>query len=346
MRRLVPLALVALVLLLAPWPARAAEGDRSKDVAAAQKRANAAAARLAGAQTALARAEAEVADLEKKTADARSRVDALATRVRDLAVSQYVNGGVSTPLVGGDPGSMARGQAMLRAVTLGDTDDLERYRVARDDLTSGQAALRERLEEKKGVVGRLRAEQTKAMRELDQLAAAQKAYEAKKVAEAREAAARSRRTSAARSRATSPAASPANDGRVIASGSWVCPVQGPLSFSNDWHQPRSGGRLHQGNDILAPRGTPVVASVAGTVLPHRSSLGGISYYLDGDDGNVYFGTHLQTVTSASGHVTAGTVIGSVGNTGNAAGGPTHLHFEIHPGGGAAVNPYPTLSKYC
>jgi peptidoglycan LD-endopeptidase LytH len=345
MRRLVPLALVALVLLLAAGPARAAEGDRSKDVAAAQKRANAAAARLAGAQTALARAEAEVADLEKKTADARSRVDALATRVRDLAVSQYVNGGVSTPLVGGDPGSMARGQAMLRAVTLGDTDDLERYRVARDDLTSGQAALRDRLHEKKGVVSKLRAEQTKAMRELDQLAAAQKAYEAKKAAEAREAAARSRQTSAARSRAT-PAASPANEGRVIASGSWVCPVQGPLSFSNDWHQPRSGGRLHQGNDILAPRGTPVVASVGGNVLPHRSSLGGLSYYLHGDDGNVYFGTHLQTVMGTSGHVAAGTVIGSVGNTGNAAGGPTHLHFEIHPGGGGAVNPYPTLSKYC
>lgn len=343
MRRLVPLVLVALVLLLAPsllaaWPARAAEGDRSKDVAAAQKRANAAAARLAGAKSALARAEAEVVELEKKTNDARSRVDALATRVRDLAVSQYVNGGVSSPIVG-DPGSMARGQAMLRVVTLGDTDDLDRYRVARDDLTSGQAALRHRLEEKKGVVSKLRADQAKAVRELEQLAAAQKAYEAKKAAAARASADRSRRASRT-------AAAPSGDGRVIASGSWVCPVQGPHSFSNDWHQPRSGGRLHQGNDILAPRGTPVVASVGGVVLPHRSSLGGISYYLSGDDGNVYFGTHLQTVTGTSGHVAAGTVIGSVGNTGNASGGPAHLHFEIHPGGGGAVNPYPTLVKYC
>jgi murein DD-endopeptidase MepM/ murein hydrolase activator NlpD len=337
MRRLVPLVLVALVFLLAPWPARAAEGDRSKDVAAAQKRANAAAARLAGAKSALARAEAEVVELEKKTNDARSRVDALAGRVRVLAVSQYVNGGVSSPIVG-DPSQMARGQAMLRVVTLGDTDDLDRYRVARDDLTSGQAALRDRLEEKKGVVSKLRGEQAKAVRELEQLAAAQKAYEAKKAAAAR--------ASADRSRRASRTAAPSGEGRVIASGSWVCPVQGPHSFSNDWHQPRSGGRLHQGNDILAPRGTPVVASVGGVVLPHRSSLGGISYYLSGDDGNVYFGTHLQTVTGTSGHVAAGTVIGSVGNTGNASGGPPHLHFEIHPGGGGAVNPYPTLVKYC
>src|SRR5687768_11106294 len=341
MRRPVSLALVALVLLSVPWPARAAEGDRSKDVAAAQKRANAAAARLAGAQTALARAEAEVADLERRTNDARSRVDALAGRVRDLVVAQYVNGGTSAPLVGGDPGSMARGQAMLRAVTLGDTDDLERYRVARDDLASGQAALRDQLDAKKAVVGKLRGEQKKAVQELERLAAAQRAYEAKKAAEARAAAARARA-----SRQTAAAGTTTRTGSVIATGSWVCPVQGPHSFSNDWHQPRSGGRLHQGNDILAPRGTPVVASVSGTVLPHRSSLGGLSYYLSGDDGNVYFGTHLQTVTGTSAHVAAGTQIGTVGNTGNASGGPTHLHFEIHPGGGAAVNPYPTLTKYC
>ncbi|HEX2038827.1 MAG TPA: peptidoglycan DD-metalloendopeptidase family protein [Acidimicrobiales bacterium] len=345
MRRPVPLALVALVLLSVPWSARAAEGDRSNDVVAAQKRANAAAARLAGAQTALARAEAEVAELERRTSDARARVDVLAGRLRDLAVARYVKSGVASPAVADDPGSLARGEAMLRAVTLGDTDDLDAYRVARDDLSAGQAALRKQLDAKKAVVSRLKAEQGKAMRELDELAAAQRAYEAKKAAEAREAAARSRQAAAARSRTTS-AASPAGEGRVIATWSWICPVQGPHSFSNDWHQPRSGGRLHQGNDILAPRGTPVVASVSGTVLPHRSSLGGLSYYLSGDDGNVYFGTHLQTVTGTSGHVAAGTVIGSVGNTGNASGGPTHLHFEIHPGGGAPVNPYPTLVKYC
>jgi murein DD-endopeptidase MepM/ murein hydrolase activator NlpD len=345
MRRLVSLALVALVLLVLPSPARAAGGDRAKDVAAAQKRANAAAARLAAARSALARAEAEVADLEARTNTARSQVDALAGRVRDLAVSQYVNGGVQAPVVGGTPGTMARGQAMLRIVTLGDTDDLERYRVARDDLASGQEALRKRLDEKKAMVGRLKAEQSRAVRELDELAAAQRAYEAKKAAEARAASAAARAQRASR-RSSSAAAASVRTGAVIATGSWICPVQGPRSFTNDWHQPRSGGRLHKGTDILAPRGTPVVASVSGTVLPHRSSLGGISYYLSGDDGNVYFGTHLQTVTSTSGRVAAGTVIGSVGNTGNASGGPPHLHFEIHPGGGAPVNPYFTLAKYC
>jgi murein DD-endopeptidase MepM/ murein hydrolase activator NlpD len=126
----------------------------------------------------------------------------------------------------------------------------------------------------------------------------------------------------------------------------MCPVQGPRAFSNDWGQPRSGGRRHQGTDILSPRGTPIVANVSGTVRPHNSGLGGISYYLRGDDGNTYFGTHLDSLSGVSGRVAQGTVIGRVGNTGNARGGPPHLHFEIHPGGGGPVNPYPTLARYC
>lgn len=342
MRRLVPPALVALALLSTALPARAAAGDRSKDVAAAQKRANAAAARFAAAQSALARAEVEVADLEARTKTARSTLDALAGRVRDLAVRQYVNGGKSPSILDDDPGSLVRGQAMLRILTLGDTDDLEKYRVARGDLEAGQAALRSRLDERKAAVRALRADQRKAMAELDALAAAQKAYEAKQAAAQREAAAAARSRQATLSVSRSASAAPSS----IGTGSWICPVQGPHSFSNDWHQPRSGGRLHEGTDILAARGTPVVANVSGSVSPHRSSLGGISYYLRGDDGHVYFGTHLDSLAGVSGRVSAGTVIGRVGNTGNASGGPTHLHFEIHPNGGGPVNPYPTLAKYC
>ncbi len=123
-------------------------------------------------------------------------------------------------------------------------------------------------------------------------------------------------------------------------------MQGPHSFSDDFGAPRSGGRTHQGNDILAPRGTPVVASVAGVASENHSSLGGNSYFLHGVDGNTYFGAHLDSYTGSWGSVAAGTVLGYVGDTGDAKGGPTHLHFEIHPGGGAAVDPYPTLVKYC
>ncbi len=86
--------------------------------------------------------------------------------------------------------------------------------------------------------------------------------------------------------------------------------------------------------------------VAGVVRGHNSRLGGISFYLVGDDGNTYFGTHLDRLSGVRGRVPAGTVVGYVGNTGNARGTPPHLHFEIHPRGGGAVNPYPTLTRYC
>lgn len=111
----------------------------------------------------------------------------------------------------------------------------------------------------------------------------------------------------------------------------VCPVAGPISFSNTWLAPRPGGRQHQGVDIFAAEGTPVVAPVDGDVELGENDLGGLVVRLWGDDGNFYYGAHLSAWADASGHVAAGTVLGYVGNTGNAAGTPPHLHFEIHIG---------------
>lgn len=124
-----------------------------------------------------------------------------------------------------------------------------------------------------------------------------------------------------------------------------CPVQGPTAFIDSWGAPRSGGRQHMGVDMLSPIGTPAVAPVAGRVEHRWNSTGGNSYHLYGNDGNYYYGTHLHSY-GASGQVSAGTVIGYVGDTGNAAGIP-HLHFEIHIGGrGNPVNPTPTVRAAC
>lgn len=134
--------------------------------------------------------------------------------------------------------------------------------------------------------------------------------------------------------------------QIKASGDMVCPVGGPTSFVDSWGAPRSGGRTHQGVDMMAAYGTPQVAIVSGTITyAGYSGIGGNVQYLSGDDGNLYIYIHQRENTVTSGHVSAGQVISYVGDTGNAAGTP-HLHFEFHPGGGGAVNPYPLVASLC
>jgi murein DD-endopeptidase MepM/ murein hydrolase activator NlpD len=124
-----------------------------------------------------------------------------------------------------------------------------------------------------------------------------------------------------------------------------CPVTGKINYMNDWGFPRPGPTWHQGIDLMAPKGRPVVAPVSGTLVRSPNPKGGNAFQLFGDDGNRYYGAHLDRY-GAQGRVKAGTVIGYVGNTGDADGGATHLHFEIHPAGGAAVPPFPSIQAAC
>ncbi len=131
---------------------------------------------------------------------------------------------------------------------------------------------------------------------------------------------------------------------VVEGAGFVCPVEGATYF-NDWGFPRSGGRFHEGNDLFAPRGTPVRAPVSGHLTQVIGTIGGNQFYLQGDDGHLYIGTHMDSFGSR-GRVLAGEVVGRVGDSGNAAGSRPHLHFEIQAEGVSPVNPYPTLSAAC
>ena len=134
------------------------------------------------------------------------------------------------------------------------------------------------------------------------------------------------------------------------SGGMRCPIDGFTSFSDTWGAPRSGGRFHQGLDMLAARGTPVVAVGAGEVLRMRNGgLGGITVWLETDNGDEFYYAHLDSWASglsAGQRVGAGDLLGTVGTTGNAPAHVPHLHWEYHPGGGGAVNPTPLARDLC
>lgn len=135
------------------------------------------------------------------------------------------------------------------------------------------------------------------------------------------------------------------EGQVLtAPNTWQCPVP-TATFVNDYGYVEDNGGFHAGVDLFAPRGTPIYAPVSGEVDPYPNNMGGNAVELYGKDGNRYYLAHLNEY-GATGNVKAGTVIGYVGNTGDAATTSTHLHFEIHPGGGDSVNPFPTLVAAC
>jgi len=120
----------------------------------------------------------------------------------------------------------------------------------------------------------------------------------------------------------------------------VCPMPGS-AYGDSWGAPRSGGRRHEGVDMLAPTGTPIFAVVNGVVTFKQNRLGGNAVSLAGDNGNRYYYAHLSRYEGTSRRVVQGELIGYNGDTGNATGVP-HLHFEVHPGGGLAVNPTPSV----
>lgn len=128
------------------------------------------------------------------------------------------------------------------------------------------------------------------------------------------------------------------------------PVAGPAHWVHDWLLPRRGPpiHLHEGTDVFAAMGTPIRAPYAGRLRYEDAGLGGLAAYVTTADGTYYYLAHMAGTAPglASGTiVTQGQVVGFVGDSGDARGGPTHVHFEVHPAGGAAVDPKPILDRW-
>ena len=117
-------------------------------------------------------------------------------------------------------------------------------------------------------------------------------------------------------------------------------------IADTWHAPRGTDRLHEGQDIFAPKGTPILSATRGMVYNiGENNLGGQTVSVIGAGGRVYYYAHLEAYApglQVGDRVTTRTVLGYVGTTGNAQGTPPHLHFGIYTSTGA-INPLPLLS---
>jgi hypothetical protein len=141
----------------------------------------------------------------------------------------------------------------------------------------------------------------------------------------------------------------------LSGGPYLFPVIGPTSFTDTWGAPRATVAWHHGVDIFAPLGTPVVAVADGTLFSVGwNTIGGQRLWLRDREGNYFYYAHLSAFSRVAvdgARVPAGTVIGYVGDTGDAEGTPYHLHFEIHPvsllslGYDGAVDPFSYVSSW-
>ena len=231
------------------------------------------------------------------------------------------------------------------ATRVSDNDTLLFVRHSR--ITNELRVIRTEAEERAEELARVRTSLTETTDSLqDRFRDAQDDYEALK----EQLAAQAAREAQAESTTEAPAAAPAAAAAPapnLPRGSMTCPVDGPNSFIDSWGYPRSGGRTHEGTDIMAGSGTPVVAIADGTITyAGYGDSAGYWIILTGDDGNGYWYMHNTENLVSGGHVQVGQQIATVGNTGNASGGAPHVHFEYHPGGGGPVNPYTMLRGLC
>jgi murein DD-endopeptidase MepM/ murein hydrolase activator NlpD len=374
--------LVMLVVLVGSLTAAPAGADTGDDLARAratlaraQEAADAAAARYEGALTRHAQLDLELSALRGRIAESQARERELEAAVQQIAVRAYVQAGEPAAgelfFAGDELLDLGRSARLLDRVNRPKLDTIDELEGVRDDLETDRARLDVARAESERLVAELDAETDRVQDELLVAEQTRQDLETRYAAEqeqlrllaaqrraeqaARAAATSTTRPQAARPTATTaprtgtphpPAPPPRPPTPPTPSASIVCPIRGSVSFVDSWGAARSGGRSHQGVDMMSPRGTPNVAVVSGTISQKSGNLSGNGVYLSGDDGNSYWYFHLDRYEGGPRRVAQGEVIGYTGSTGNADGGAPHTHFEYHPGGGAARNPYPIVRPVC
>ena len=322
------LATTAACLALATPAGAARRGDppTARDL---QRRADSAAARFDRAQAQLARLSNDIDRLEGRISAAERRLEPLKAAVTRRAVAVYTSDRGINALAGFLDGldwvESGRGAKLASGASARDYAAIRAVAEVSRELTRRRDELAARRADQQQVADDLAGERRDVELALSFMTR------------------REQQEQALESRLILPRAS-RSDGPIPVVTDFVCPVKGPLTFTDTWGAPRAGGRFHEGTDIMNAEGTPNVAVVSGQFETHHSGLGGLSIYLHGDDGNTYYYAHLSQIVGPDRRVARGEVIALTGHTGDAT--TPHTHFEFHPGGGPAVDSYPLVRAHC
>lgn len=335
--RILARCLLALCCLWAAASPALAGGDAGVDAAEMadlKREANQAAARWSRARAEQVKVSQEVTALERKVGDLERRMGILRQAATRGAASMYKRDTMVDSAAGlGDTDAAlgsARRTKLIGTVNQLAGDAVQTLGDTARQLRTQHRALSDRRREQTKVVDRMAGERRAVEGRLAAMVKAEKELRARQVALAK-----------AEARASRSKPAQVVQARPGLGGSFICPINGPVAYSNDW----GDGRGHRGNDLMNPKGTENVAVVTGTVSTRRWGGGGLTIFLTGDDGNTYVYMHLlQLVGPYPRHVEQGEVVGLTGASGNAT--AYHTHFEFHPGHGAAVNPYPLISTHC
>jgi murein DD-endopeptidase MepM/ murein hydrolase activator NlpD len=297
------------------------------------------AAAYSAAQTRYAETQVRLETARARLLRTKARMERIKTALSARARFIYESGGATTLellLSSGSFTQFSERTEFLGQLAQSDSDLIIQAQVASEQLRRYQGDLTNLSVEQAGQIRTLSAQQAAIASKLAEAQSAVAELQRKLEAEA---------AAAARTLAVSTGSSGAGIGHGALQ---ACPVGQPRAFSDDFGAPRPGGRTHQGIDLLAPLGTPVYAAQSGRFEQNYNSLGGTSALVYADNGDFTYYAHMSSYAGvpSGAHVAAGAMIGHVGNSGDASGGPYHLHFEYHPGGGGAVDPYLLLRAAC
>jgi murein DD-endopeptidase MepM/ murein hydrolase activator NlpD len=315
-------------------------------VDALQREMDVLAGRIEEADSEIERTLEQIASTEERVEATERRLERLRARLSERAVDAYMSGASNLDLLLGSASMTVLSDRIeyMSAVSEADAELANSVENTAYELEVTQAELETQLRAKQKSLASLQADRA----ELEAKFAEQEARLASTIslrADAADLVSKLDERFQAELALPPPGSSASGSSDGVPGPLYACPVSGPHAYADTFgqlHVHPGWSHIHQGNDIMAPYGAPIVSPIDGVAVSGTDENAGLYVTVTGSGGFVQM-LHMSAFGNL-GAVKTGEVVGYIGTSGNASG--PHTHFEWHPGGGPAVDPYPHLNEVC